>query len=130
MKILLFDKSHEIRNQIERNIKDVIEEPPIFKVNNVDELLDQASSSTFRFFIIDGDNLEGKFKLLVDTVKKSSSNVYIFLFFSFNVNSIANRFLKNGADYCFDKLCGFEAFMEIFKSTYNKHKSSQPEYNI
>lgn len=130
MKILLFDKSHEIRNQIERNIQDVIEEPPIFKVNNVEELLDQASSATFSFFIIDGDNLEGKFKLLVDTVKKSDSNVYIFIFFSFHVHSIANRFLKNGADYCFDKLYGFEAFIEIFKSTYNKHKSKQPEHNI
>lgn len=130
MKILLFDKSHEISNQIERNIQDVIEAPPIFKVNNVDELLDQASSSTFGFFIIDGDNLEGKFKLLVDMVKKSGSNVYIFLFFSFHVNSIANKFLKNGADYCFDKLCGFEAFIKIFQSTYNKHKKRQPGYNI
>ena len=130
MKILLFDKSLEISKQIERNIQNIVSTPSILKVNNVDDLLDQVSNSVFRFLIIDGDNLEGKFKMLIDIVKKPGARVYVFLFFSFNIEVIADKFIKNGADYCFDKLCGFEAFIEVFKSTYDKHEAILSEYNI
>jgi len=129
MKILLFDKSLEISKQIERNIQNIVSTPSISKVNNVDELLDQVSNSVFRFLIIDGDNLEGKFKMLIDIVKKPGARTYVFLFFSFNIEVITDKFLKNGADYCFDKLCGFDAFIEVFKSTYDEHEAKLSEYN-
>jgi len=120
MNILLFDKSSEIRKQIERNIAGVAENLTITKVESIKDVFEHKDLHMFNVIIIDGDNLEGKFKTLVEAVRRTNINTYIFLFFSFNIKTIMEKFIKNGADYCFDKLYGFESFMEIFKSIINK----------
>ena len=123
MKILIFDKSPEISKQIERNIYSINENISVIKADNIDDVLNNKTLHEFNLIIIDGDNLEGKFKTLIEVVNKTDNNIYIFLFFSFNIKSIIDKFIDGGADYCFDKLCGFEKFMEIFKSISDRYNN-------
>ena len=123
MKILIFDKSPEIGIQIERNISSVNGNVSVSKVDNINAVINDQTLHEFNMIIIDGDNLEGKFKTLVEVVRKTGNEIHIFLFFSFNIKSITDKFISNGADYCFDKLCGFEIFMEIFKSISDRYNN-------
>ena len=123
MKVLIFDKSPEIGKQIERNISCINGNISLSTANNIDDVLNNKVIHKFNLIIIDGDNLEGKFKTLIDVVKKNNNDTYIFLFFSFNIKCIADKFIAGGADYCFDKLCGFEKFMEVFKSISDRYNN-------
>lgn len=123
MNILLFDKSPEISEQLEKNIKSIADTPSILKASSINDVLTHATKSNFNMVIVDGDNLNGKFRILVDLVKRQRVPTYIVIFFSFNIKIVMEKFTKHGADFCFDKLYGFETFIEVFKSIYeNQYK--------
>ena len=112
MNVMIFEKFVDISKQIEKNIKSIDQSINVTKVDNINDAVKQLSKSQFKIVIADGDNLEGKFKDLVEPLKRANNNSYLFVLFSFNIN----KFICNGADFCFDRTCNFDTFINILKS--------------
>ena len=116
MKILLHDRSFQISSQLERNIKSIDSSISVSKVNETETAIDSAKSSDYKMMITDGNSLEGKFKELTSAFKNSNPDSYLIVLIAFGNSRLKEKFIDNGADYCFDRICEFDTFMDFIKS--------------
>jgi DNA-binding NarL/FixJ family response regulator len=130
MNILIFEKSPVIRKQIERNILGIINGVDIHTVSTLENFFNEIADFNYNLVIADGDNLENKFKSLVEIIKNKNPKAYIILLFSFNIQSFYDKFLNNGADFCYDKHSGFDDFISVIESIYKESTQDQGEIGL
>lgn len=130
MNILIFEKSPVTRKQIERNLLGILKGVNIHTVSTLEDVFKEISDFDYNLVIADGDNLENRFKDLVDEIKRKNSATYLILLFSFNIQSFYDKFLSNRADFCFDKYSGFDDFISVVESIYKERTNNQDEIGL
>ena len=129
MNILLHDKSFQISNQIERNIKSIDDTISIKKVYETDAVIANASAANYKILIVDGNSLDGRFKEVVPVFKKTNPDSYLIVLLCFGDGRLKDKFTDNGADSCFDRISEFDTFMDFIKSINEEYKDSMKFQN-
>lgn len=115
MKILVYDRSLEVRYLIQKYITQISGSVEVCSVGNAAMLIPEMKNSDYRVLVLDVDNLRGFFPDLKEIIKKDCEHTIILLTL-FPDKKAITKFLNQGANYCFDKIGDIDKFFETLKS--------------
>lgn len=129
MKILIYDRSLEIRYLIQKYIRQISDSTEICAVGNANMLIPEIKDTSYSVLILDIDNLNGFFAGLKELLKTEQTHTIILLTL-FPDRKVVSKYLSNGANYCFDKVGEIDKFFETLKSIIGKEIELETEHNV
>ncbi|MDP3149933.1 MAG: hypothetical protein Q8N83_12460 [Ignavibacteria bacterium] len=112
MNILLYDKSPTISSLIQKNLLQIgapLSVKMVFDINTVMESLHDVS---YNLIIMDMENMEGKYSILINLIKKKNPAALVILLSSHPNTKIFNYYHMHGTNYCFDKVTEFDLLLK------------------
>lgn len=124
MKTLIFEKIQATRQSLENQIQSIGENIEVMAADDIDGALNILNEYYFDLIVIDMDNLNGQFHTLKKLAFDKNPDVTLIMLTLYPYANVNEKFLKEGVDYCFDKIVEFESFL----STVSKLiKAGEPE---
>jgi DNA-binding response OmpR family regulator len=120
MKILVFDRSLDVRMMIHKNIIKLGGSHEILCVESSNSVTKVLQNTYFDLVIIDLDNIKGKLNEITGLVSKNDTFPIIIVLTFFPTIEFVKKILNSGADYCFDKIFEFEDFIHTINKIINK----------
>ena len=111
MNILVFDRSEEIREMIQRNLQQIKQSLNIVLAPNIILVTEALKKTQIDLAIIDMDNLNGLFPLYMKTIQSTNPRIVTILLSSFPSKRVFQIFQNKGADFCFDKSNEFDSLI-------------------
>ncbi len=111
MNILVFDRSPEVREMIQRNLIQMDQSLNIVLAANMISVTEALKKTSIDLAIIDMDNLDGLFPLYMKTIQSTNPGIVTILLSSLPSKRVFQIFQNKGADFCFDKSNEFDSLI-------------------
>lgn len=124
MKILIFERVLATKQSLENQVKLIDEKIELVTADNINLVLYLLREYYFDLIVIDMDNLNGQFRLLKKLAFEKNPDVTLIMLTLYPYKNIIDKFLKEGVDYCFDKVVELDKFLTTVAETI---KNTEPE---